>query len=57
MNNLTVVIPLFNEETLINELTKRVRQNIEIITQNYQIILIDDGSEDICSLNETGLGF
>ena len=46
MNNLTVVIPLFNEETLINELTKRVRQNIEIITQNYQIILIDDGSED-----------
>lgn len=46
MPNLSVVIPVFNEESLIQELIKRVRINVEIITEDYEIILVDDGSED-----------
>jgi glycosyltransferase involved in cell wall biosynthesis len=46
MPNLSVVIPVFNEESLIQELVKRVIINVEIITEDYEIILVDDGSED-----------
>jgi len=46
MTNLSVVIPVFNENTLINELIRRVKLNVEKITQDYEIILVDDGSND-----------
>jgi len=46
MTHLSVVIPVFNENTLINELTRRVKLNVEKITQDYEIILVDDGSSD-----------
>jgi len=46
MTNLSVVIPVFNENTLINELIRRVKLNVEKITQDYEIILVDDGSSD-----------
>jgi dolichol-phosphate mannosyltransferase len=46
MTNLSVVIPVFNENTLLNELIRRVKLNVEKITQDYEIILVDDGSND-----------
>jgi glycosyltransferase involved in cell wall biosynthesis len=46
MMDLSIVIPLLNESTLVNELTRRVKLNVEKITPNYEIILIDDGSKD-----------
>jgi dolichol-phosphate mannosyltransferase len=46
MTLLSVVIPVFNENTLINELIRRVKLNVEKITQDYEIILVDDGSSD-----------
>jgi len=46
MTHLSVVIPVFNENTLINELIRRVKLNVEKITQDYEIILVDDGSSD-----------
>jgi len=46
MTHLSVVIPLFNESTLIKELVNRVKTNITLLTEDYEIILVDDGSQD-----------
>lgn len=46
MTELSIVIPLFNEGTLVEELIKRVKFNSKAITQEFEIILIDDGSTD-----------
>jgi glycosyltransferase involved in cell wall biosynthesis len=43
---LSVVLPLFNEDSLIEELVKRVKSNVELITKDFEIILVDDGSQD-----------
>ena len=46
MVDISVVIPVLNESSLIEELTKRVKINVEKITPNFEIIIIDDGSKD-----------
>jgi dolichol-phosphate mannosyltransferase len=46
MASLSVVIPVFNESELLDELVKRVKQNMRKITEDYEIILVDDGSHD-----------
>ncbi len=46
MAHLSVVIPVYNESLLINELVTRVKLNLEKVTQDYEIVLVDDGSKD-----------
>jgi dolichol-phosphate mannosyltransferase len=46
MTKLSVVIPVLNEETLVQELINRVILNCEKITNDYEIIIVDDGSTD-----------
>ena len=46
MTHLSVVIPVYNESSLIEELVKRVKANIELITKDFEIIVVDDGSID-----------
>jgi glycosyltransferase involved in cell wall biosynthesis len=46
MVHLSVVIPVLNEVTLIDELIRRVTTNINRITNDYEIIIVDDGSRD-----------
>jgi len=46
MPKLSVVIPVFNESSLVEELIKRVVLNTSIITEDFEIIIIDDGSQD-----------
>jgi glycosyltransferase involved in cell wall biosynthesis len=46
MVHLSVVIPVFNESSLIDELIKRVKTNVQLITEDFEIILVDDGSTD-----------
>jgi glycosyltransferase involved in cell wall biosynthesis len=46
MVHLSVVIPVFNESSLIDELIKRVVANVKLITDDYEIIIVDDGSQD-----------
>lgn len=43
---LSIVIPVFNEEKNINELYKRLSPVIKKITTSYELIFIDDGSQD-----------
>ena len=46
MVHISIVIPVFNESTLILELVKQVRSNVGLITPDYEIVLVDDGSVD-----------
>lgn len=42
----SLVIPLFNEEKLINDLVERTIASIELFTGDYEVIFVDDGSTD-----------
>jgi dolichol-phosphate mannosyltransferase len=46
MTYISIVVPVYNEELLISELVKRVKINTKIITEDFEILLIDDGSTD-----------
>jgi dolichol-phosphate mannosyltransferase len=46
MVHLSVVIPVYNESSLIEVLVKRVKTNVKFITDDYEIIIVDDGSQD-----------
>lgn len=46
MTHLSVVVPVYNESSIINELVNRVKANVKLITEDFEIILIDDGSYD-----------
>jgi dolichol-phosphate mannosyltransferase len=46
MTHLSVVIPVYNESSLIDELVRRVKLNVKLFTEDFEIIIIDDGSQD-----------
>jgi glycosyltransferase involved in cell wall biosynthesis len=46
MTHLTIIIPVLNEGLLIDELIRRVKLNVGTLTQDYEILFIDDGSSD-----------
>jgi dolichol-phosphate mannosyltransferase len=46
MAHLSVVIPVYNESSLIDELVKRVKTNVKLVTEDFEIIVVDDGSQD-----------
>ena len=47
MNFLTIVAPAYNEESLIKEFIKEVTLQVEKITPDYEVIIVDDGSMDL----------
>ena len=46
MTHLSVVVPVYNESSLIEELIRRVTINVKKITEDFEIIVVDDGSKD-----------
>jgi glycosyltransferase involved in cell wall biosynthesis len=44
--DLSVVIPLYNEQDSLEELVTSISQHVNGLNLNYEIILIDDGSND-----------
>lgn len=46
MNHIAVVIPVLNEELIIDELIQRVSKSVIQISESFQIIIVDDGSTD-----------
>ena len=46
MTHLSVVVPVYNESSLIGELVNRVKNNLVSVTEDFEIILVDDGSRD-----------
>lgn len=43
---LSIVVPVFNEELIIEELVRRMTAAAELITQDYELIFVNDGSRD-----------
>jgi dolichol-phosphate mannosyltransferase len=43
---ITVVIPLYNEEELVDELVQRLTVSLSGATTEYELIFVDDGSRD-----------
>jgi len=43
---LSIVIPIYNEEGLIDDLLNRTASALDAFSSDYEIILVDDGSED-----------
>ena len=43
---LSVVIPIFNEETTLPELRRRLVPALESVTPDFEVIFVDDGSSD-----------
>jgi glycosyltransferase involved in cell wall biosynthesis len=43
---LSLVIPVFNEEKLIDELVKRTFSALHSFIEEYEVIFVDDGSSD-----------
>ena len=43
---LSVVVPVFNEEATVGELERRLREVLDRVEPSYEVILVDDGSAD-----------
>lgn len=43
---LSLVVPIFNEEKLIDELVKRTLSSLDCFIKDYEVLFVDDGSTD-----------
>ncbi len=43
---ISVIIPIYNEEKIIDELYNRVQKTVVQISDNYELIFVNDGSKD-----------
>lgn len=43
---LSIVIPLYNEESLFSELVQRLEQSLSLLPEKTEILLVNDGSRD-----------
>lgn len=43
----SVIIPVFNEQEVVHELYERIRNTVAPLSENYEIIFINDGSRDL----------
>jgi len=46
MTELSVVIPVYNEQDIIPQLFDRLQKAVETITANYELVFVNDGSKD-----------
>lgn len=43
---LSIISPVYKAENIVEELVKRIQESVSSITQEYEIILVEDGSKD-----------
>ena len=46
MSYLSVVIPVYKSENLLHELYRRVKESLEKITEDFEVILVEDCGGD-----------
>ena len=44
--HLSIVSPVYRAENIVEELVKQVKENVSVITDNFEIILVNDASPD-----------
>ena len=45
--DISVIIPVYNEEQVIKELYNRLQKTVSQISENYELIFVNDGSKDL----------
>ena len=43
---ISIVVPLYNEEDTIEELCRRLREVLDKVGSSYEVLCVDDGSAD-----------
>jgi len=43
---LSIVIPIYNDEEVLQELYRRLKPVVSTLSNSYEIVLVDDGSKD-----------
>ncbi len=43
---ISIVVPLYNEEGVVNELYERLKKVLDSLKKSYEIVFVDDGSKD-----------
>ncbi len=46
MKKISIVVPVYNEETIVEELLSRISKSVEPLHYNFEFIIVDDGSSD-----------
>lgn len=46
VDNLSVVVPVYNDQEVLQELYRRLNPVVESLATHYEIVLVDDGSKD-----------
>ena len=54
--DITILIPTYNEEAIIADVIKRVRESMNRLKRNYEILVINDGSKDNTALRAKKAG-
>lgn len=44
--DISIIIPIYNEQEVIPELYERIKNSVSKITSNYELIFVNDGSKD-----------
>ena len=55
LKNISIIIPIFNEESSIEPLYREIVNSLSNISDRYEIIFIDDGSTDSTLTNINNL--
>lgn len=48
--DISVIVPIYNEEQIIPELYNRLQKTVSQISKNYELIFVNDGSKDLSLL-------
>ena len=43
---ISIVVPVYNEESLVEELCSRLKSVADTLNRSYEILIVDDGSDD-----------
>lgn len=46
LKDLSIIVPIYNEEKIIQELYSRLKEAAQKISENYELIFVNDGSKD-----------
>ena len=46
LNDISVIVPIYNEQQIIHELYNRLQKTVAQISDNYELIFVNDGSKD-----------
>lgn len=57
MKKISIVVPVYDEETIVEELLSRISKSVEPLHYNFEFIIVDDGSNDntlelLCNLQK-----